>query len=287
MNALLEKIAGMTLKQDTTTNISQASDYYEKRQGAKKVNFARLEKGLLLFIYLHETTKSTLSSELALWNRRLCIRVIKDGSCSKPRDQCRREHETLYRQSNICSFWYTHSCTYDNTCRFPHEFLALSQYHHYILTNTDSIVCKLIRFVRNFAGHYIDSAIKDENDLQELNKEMVVLMVHLVHALSPQRSTSIDHLNLFLEATTIKQLIPLDSLLIELEKPYDVPEVFFESTVNFTTHWYQHGINKRSVDFSQISSEFKTYFNGVLIGFYEGRLKSRGASAAWAMHLNP
>ncbi len=51
-------------------------------------------------------------------------------------------------------------------------------------------------------------------------------MVHLVHALSPKRSNSIEHLNLFLEATTIKQLIPSDDLLNELEKTYDVPDVF-------------------------------------------------------------
>jgi hypothetical protein len=207
--------------------------------------------------------------------------MIKDGNCPKQRDQCRREHDTLYRQSNICSFWYAHTCTYDRKCRYSHDFLSISQYHHYILTSTDSMICKLIRFVRNFAGHYIDSAIKDENDLQELHKEMVVLMVHLVHALSPKRANSIDHINLFLEATTIKQLIPQSDLLEELSQPYDIPEVFFESTVNFNTHWYRHGANKRSVDFSQISSEFVTYFNSVFVGFYEGRLKSRGAPAAW------
>ena len=283
MDELSEKFAGTTLKEDIDTNISQANNYYETRRGSKtRVNFARLEKGLLLFIYIHETTKNTLHSETALWDHRLCIHIVKDGNCSKPRDQCRREHETLYRQSDICSFWYTHSCTYETKCRYSHDFLSISQYHHYILNNTDNMVCKLIRFVRNFAGHYIDTAIKDENDLQELHKEMVVLMVHLVHALSRQRANAIDHLNLFLEATTIKQLIPQDSLLRELEKPYDVPEVFFKSNVSFTTHWYRQGANKRSVDFSQLSTECITYFNSIFVSFYEGRLKSRGALAAWS-----
>jgi hypothetical protein len=282
MDALSKQVAEITLEQDINTNTSQASHYYETRHGSKKVNFARLEKGLLLFIYVHETTKSTLQSEIALWDHHLCISMIKDGDCHKPRDQCRREHNTLYRQSNICSFWYTHSCTYDKKCRYSHDFISISKYHHYILTSTDSIVCKLIRFVRNFAGHYIDSAIKNEHDLQELHKEMVVLMTHLVHHLSPKRVNSIDHLNLFLEATTIKQLIPQNDLLQELEKPYDIPEIFFESTVNFNTHWYRHEANRRSVDFSQISPEFVRYFNGVFVGFYEGRLKSRGAPAAWA-----
>jgi hypothetical protein len=281
MDKLSEKLAATTLQEDTDTNISQASNYYETRRGSKTVNLARLEKGLLLFIYIHETTKNILHSETALWDRRLCIHIVKDGNCPKPRDQCHREHNTLYRHSNLCSFWYTHSCTYETKCRYSHDFLMISQYHHYILTNTDNMICKLIRFVRNFAGHYIDTAIQDENDLQELHKEMVVLMVHLVHALSRQRANSIDHLNLFLEATTIKQLIPQDSLLRELEKPYDVPEVFFQSNINFTTHWYRYGTGKRSVDFTHVSAELITYFNSVFVGFYEGRLKSRGAPAAW------
>jgi hypothetical protein len=282
VDALSKKIAGITLEQDTDTNISHTSNYYGLRQGSKKVNFARLEKGLLLFIYVHETTKTILASELALWNHRLCIKMIKDGDCSKPLEKCRWEHESSYRQSNICPFWYTHSCTFDIKCRYSHDFVSVSKYHHYILTKTDSIVCKLIRFVRNFAGHYVDSAIKNENDLQELHKEMVILMIPLVHALSPKRPNAIEHLNLFLEATTIKQLIPQENLLLELEKPYDVPEVFFESNVNFKTHWYRYGMKKRSVDFSQMSPEFMTYFNGIFIGFYEGRLKSRGAAAAWS-----
>ncbi|CAF1280341.1 unnamed protein product [Rotaria sordida] len=284
IDTLSKKIAEISIQQDIicNTNISEANNYYKTRQTSKGVNFARLEKGLLLFIYIHETTKSILYSEIALWDRRLCIQMIKNGDCPKLRNQCRYEHETLYRQSNICPFWYTHSCTYGTKCRFSHEFFPISNYHHYILTNTDNIVYKLIRFVRNFAGHYIDSAIKDENDLQQLHKEMVVLMVHLVHFLSPKRSNSIDHLNLFLEATTIKQLISPDSLLEELEKPYNVPKIFLESTLNFNTHWYRHGTNKCSVDFSQMSTQFITHFNSVFIGFYEGRLKSRGAPIAWA-----
>jgi hypothetical protein len=281
MDALLRTIAGMKLDQDVDTNLSQASHYYETRQNTKKVNFARLEKGLLLFIYVHETTKNSLHSELALWDHRLCIHVIKDDHCSKPREQCRYEHKTSYRQPNICSFWYTHTCTYEKKCRYAHDFLTISEHHQYILNRTDSRICKLIRFVRNFAGHYIDSAIKDDNDLQELHKEIVILMLHLVHTLSPKRVQSIDHLNLFLEATTIKQLIPSGKLLEELEKPYAVPEVFFESTMNFNTHWYRHGTHRRTIDFSQMSSQLVKYFNSVFIGFYEGRLKSRGAPTAW------
>ncbi|UJR32838.1 hypothetical protein I4U23_020300 [Adineta vaga] len=281
MDVLSEQIAGITLEQDSTDNSSEASDYYETRRTSKNVNFARLEKGLLLFIYIHETTKDTLHLETTLWDRRACINVIKDGNCSKSREQCHREHEVLYRQPKICLFWYTQSCKHQTNCRYSHYFDALSQYHHYIFTTTDNMICKLIRFVRNFAGHYIDSAIKDTDDVQELHKEIVVLMVHLVHGLSRKRTDSIDHLNLFLEATTIKQLVSQDNLLKELEKSYKIPDVFFQSNVNFTTHWYKHGCSKRLIDFKQISPEFQTYFNNVFIGFYEGRLRSRGAPIAW------
>ena len=282
VDALSEKVAAIALEQTTQSNSSQSSDYYATRDVTKKINFARLEKGLLLFIYVHETTKATLRSEMALWDHRLCVQMIKDGSCSKPRDQCRHEHDTTYRHPKICPVWYTRSCTFGEKCRYSHDFLSISAYHHLILNGTDWIVCKLIRFVRNFAGHYVDSAIRDENDLQELHKEILVLMVHLIHTLSLKRAKSIDHLNLFLEATTMKQMIPQDALLKELQRPYDVPEIFLDTIVNFNTHWYRHGTKKRSVDFSQMSAECVTYFNGVLVGFYEGRLKSRGAPRAWS-----
>ena len=277
LDILSKKIAEITLD----TNVCQVIHYYETRQGSKKVNFARLEKGLLLFIYVHETTKTSLHPELALWDHRLCIHIIKEGQCSKQRDQCRRIHETSYRQPDICSFWYNSTCTYERKCRYVHEFTNISNHYQYIMNNTDHIVCKLIRFVRNFAGHYNDTAIKDDDDLQELHKEIVIVMVHLVHHLSPKRTDSIDHLNLFLEATTIKQLISQDRLLELLEKPYSVPEVFLECVISYNTHWYQRECKRRTIDFTQLSSPFVKYFNDVFIEFYKGRLKSRGAVAAW------
>lgn len=281
LDALSKKMAEIKLSADDKLDISHAIDYYETRQSSKKVNFARLEKGLLLFIYLHETTKNILRPESALWEHRLCINIVKDGQCPKQQNLCRHDHETSYRQSDICSFWYTHTCTHERKCRYLHEFTNVSDHHRYIMNNTDNLACKLIRFVRNFAGHYIDIAIKNDDDLQELHKEIVILMVHLVHHLSPKRAHSTDHLNLFLEATTIKQLISQDRLLDLMRKPYGVPEIFFESMINYNTHWYQKGTQRRSIDFTQLSAEFVKYFNGIFIGFYEGRLKSRGAAAAW------
>ncbi|CAF1136622.1 unnamed protein product [Adineta ricciae] len=280
MDDLSKQIAGIILEQDSNDDQSEANGFYETRRASRNVNFARLEKGLLLFIYIHETTKNTLHLETTLWDRRACFNVIKDGNCSKLRDQCRREHEILYRQPNLCMFWYTQSCKHNN-CRYSHRFENLSQYHHYIFTDTDNMICKLIRFVRNFAGHYIDSAIEDASDVQELQRELVVLMVHLVHSLSRKRNNSIEHLNLFLEATTIKQMISIEELLQKLEKPYRIPEIFFQSSINFTSHWYKCKSSKCSIDFKQISPEFQTYFNNIFVGYYHGRLRSRGASAAW------
>lgn len=281
MAELADRFAGITLREEPRDDPSQASNYYETRQASRSVNFARLEKGLLLFIYIHETTKDVLYPETTLWDRRVCVNVIKDGQCTKPRDQCRRGHDAQYRQADICTHWYNYTCRYPLKCRFAHSFTAVAQHHRYILTDADNKTCKLIRFVRNFAGHYIDSAIPDGNDVQALYQEMVVLMSHLVHALSRKRASSIDHLNLFLEATTVKQMIGRDALLRQLDKPYAVPEVFLQPNVDFTTHWYQRGASRRSVDFKDISAEFRAFFNDVFTRFYQGRLQSRGAPTAW------
>jgi hypothetical protein len=109
-------------------------------------------------------------------------------------------------------------------------------------------------------------------------------MVHLVHILSLKQSNSIEHLNLFLEATTINQLIPEKDLLVELEKPYDIPEIFFDLGMNFNTYWYRNNVDKRGVDFNQLSPEFIAFFNNIFVEYYEGRLKSRGAKVPWREH---
>jgi hypothetical protein len=123
--------------------------------------------------------------------------------------------------------------------------------------------------------------ITDQNDQQDLYKTIIIVMVHLVHILSPKSSNSIEHLNLFLEATTINQLISEKDLLIELEKPYEIPEIFFDLKMDFNTYWYRHNVNKQRVDFKQLSPEFIAFFNNIFKGYYEGRLRSRGAKPAW------
>jgi hypothetical protein len=279
INDLIKKTNDLTLDQNVMPSI-QTANFYPIRKD--KINFARLEKGLLVFIYIYETAKNTLSSEMALWDHRLCFYMIKDGKCSKSSEQCHHEHQTTYRQSNLCSFWYiNNACTYGSKCKNSHHFQEVSKYHRFICTENEVNVYKLIRFIRNFAGHYRDSVITDQNDQQDLYKNIIIVMIHLVHFLSPKQLNSIEHLNLFLEATTINQLIPEKELLIELEKPYDIPEIFFDLTMNFNNYWYQHNGNKQCVDFNRLSSEFIAFFNNIYIEYYEGRLKSRGAKAPW------
>jgi hypothetical protein len=278
-DVLVKKMTTLSLDQNAGIH-TQTVDFYATRKETATINFARLEKGLLLFIYVYETTKGTLASEAALWDHRLCLYMIKDGKCSKSSDQCHHQHQTTYRQTNLCSFWYiNNACTFGSKCKHSHQFEEVSKYHRYIRTETELHVYKLIRFVRNFAGHYIDSVINDSNNQQELYKDMIIIMVYLVHVLSPKYPKSIEHLNLYLEATTINQLIPEENLLIELEKPYDISEVFFDPSINFNTNWYRREPNKQCVDFNQLSPEFIACFEDVFFKYYEGRLKSRGAKS--------
>ncbi|CAF0760015.1 unnamed protein product [Adineta ricciae] len=264
------------LKLDEHTH---AANFYEGRSNKAKVNFARLEKGLLLFIYIYETAKNTLASEIALWDHRLCYYMIRDGKCTKTSDQCHREHQTNYRQANLCSSWYkTRTCSFNSKCKHSHQFEETAKYHSYIRTSTEMSVYQLIRFIRNFAGHFIDSVITDE---QNLYKEVIVAMVHIVHYLSPKAPDSVEHLDLFLEATTINQLIAEQELLAKLDKSYEIPEVFFDLNMNFNTNWYQFNANKRCIDFQHLSNEFIEFFNQIFVNYFTGRLRSRGAQAPW------
>lgn len=274
-DVITKKLTDLTLNQNT-----QADNFYPNRKS--QINFARLEKGLLLFIYIYESAKTTLSSEMALWDRNLCYYMIKDGTCTKSSGQCYHGHQTTYRQANLCSYWYIgDSCKNGSKCKLSHQFEDVAKYHRYLRTETEMNVYKLIRFVRNFAGHFLDSEIKNANDQQDLYKNIVVSMTYLVHTLSPKHRNSIEHLNVFLDGTTINQLIEDKDLLGELEKPCDIPEVFFDLRMNFNTHWYHLGARKQSVDFHQLSPEFLRLFSDHFRGYFQGRIKSRGVKAPW------
>ena len=275
---LTKQLNALALGPDDET-WTEMNDYYANRKEKDKVNFARLEKGLLLFIYVYETSKQTLASEMALWNHRVCLSLIKEGQCAKPAGQCFTDHQATYRQANLCPYWYINDgCTYGAKCRFSHQLENISKHHRYMLTQNDWTVFQLLRFVRNFTGHYIESAI---NDQQDLHKHMVVIMVHLVHVFSSKRAQSVDHLNLFLEKMTIDQLPSAATLLEKLEQPLRVPEVFLNFRMDFNETWFRASGPTRVVDFNGLSTEFVAFFNRIFKAYYQGRLKSRGAKQAW------
>ena len=73
--------------------------FYDKN-ATQTINFARLEKGLLLFIYIFETSKADLKNEMSFWDHRICATFIKSGQCSKlDRDRCPFKHDISYRQA--------------------------------------------------------------------------------------------------------------------------------------------------------------------------------------------
>jgi hypothetical protein len=283
MNIPMEKLStemnrmGLNPCKPTSTN---TSDYYTRQHETSRTSFARLEKGLLLMTYVYETSKSSLMSELALWNHRICISVIKKGQCNKPRGVCHHEHQTMFRQPNLCAKWYINNgCTKNANCCDDHQLKNVPSFHEVLDTSTDADVYNLIQFVRNFCGHYIGSVI---SETQALYREITIIMVHLVHALSQKHIQSIEHLYLFLEKTTIQQLIPKVDLLANLEQSFNVSDVFFDKRMNFRSDWYRSNSNKRSINFNNLSPRFVRHFNRILTEYYHERLKSRGAKAAWS-----
>ncbi|CAF2020875.1 unnamed protein product [Rotaria magnacalcarata] len=215
--SIVEKIANLSLNENICTS-TQTSNFYTTRNQTDKISFARLEKGLLLFIYIYETAKDKLAIEMTLWSRRLCLDMIKTGSCSKPSNQCHREHQSIYRQANLCPFCYIkNSCKFGTKCKNSHYFEETSKYHRFIRTETEMNVYTLIRFIRNFAGHYIDSAIEDSNDQQDLYKISLSLWQFLIY------TTKSEHPNLlYFISITIKTLL---SIIMVFQSAYYSPLV--------------------------------------------------------------
>ncbi|CAF3407106.1 unnamed protein product [Rotaria socialis] len=191
----------------------------------------------------------------------------------------RKDHQTSYRQTNLCPKWYINSrCTFGEKCEDSHRLEGVPNENRYICTETDAHVFKLLRFIRDFAVYYIESA---NHNRQELFKDVLVVMVHLVDALSRKSPGSIEHLHLFLEERAMHQMITKENFLSELDKPFSVPQVFFDLHLNYNTAWYRPTGNKRDVNFNALSPKFVAYFNRIFVEYYQGRLKSRGAKPAW------
>lgn len=279
LNQMASKQTGNMILNHSNSTSSQTVNYYINSKETDRIDFTCLEKGLLLFIYVYETSTSALATEMLLWDHQLCVNMITTGKCSESSNQCHYEHQTSYRQIDLCPKWYANNrCTFGEKCEDSHRLEGVPNEHRYIRTETDADIFKLLRFIRNFAGHYIESVIHDQ---QELYKDILVVMMHLVHALSRKNSGSIEHLNLFLEKSAMNQMVTENNLLSELDKPFGVPEIFFDHRLNYIAAWYRPTGNKRDVNFNQLSPTFVTYFNRIFVEYYQGRLKSRGAKPAW------
>ncbi|CAF4821545.1 unnamed protein product, partial [Rotaria sp. Silwood1] len=108
-------IASLLLGENVCINALTAN-FYATLNETDKINFVRLEKD---FFYLY-------------------------GKCTKLFGECYHEHQSTYRQTNLCSF-----------CR-ENEV-------------------NVYKFIQNIAGHHIDSAIKDSNHQQDLYKNIIIV----------------------------------------------------------------------------------------------------------------
>lgn len=254
---------------------------YRNRPRNNPITFARLEKGLLLFLDIYEQSRTQLASEIALWDHQVCYDLIQDQQCLC--NGCPRVHETKYRQKDLCPFWYRNSCKYiASQCRHIHHFEEVPGYHNYIRTEADADVYRLIRFIRIAVAHCFDLKIEDEDDRQDLYRQMVLIMVYLVHFLyTPSQENTTNHLDVFLAKTTMNQLIPQEDLVFDLQKPCDIPDKFFERKIDFKTAWYQRDGSTRRIEFNKLSAEFVEYFTYIMSKYYLRRLKERKTPAPW------
>jgi hypothetical protein len=254
---------------------AQTDNFYATKDNKNPIKYVSLDKGLHLFTDIYITTKSTFESEIALWDHRLCIKQIKKGKCKKATNECQYEHRTKYQQKNLCSDWYKKKlCEHGSNTEKSHNFEEVSKYHDFICTETDVNVYHLIRLARDLSANYSDSLISNSDDRQCLYKDMIIIMVHLVHYLSPKHSNSIEHFNAFLGKTTINRLIPETNLLVELEKPYAIPEIFFDLGMTYDMYCSRSNMKTRLIDFNQLSPEFVAFFNNVFIDYFKQHLKS-------------
>lgn len=237
-----------------------------------KIGYAHLEKGLLLFTCLNDTSgalKHDARVYAKLLSRQICYDTII-GNRYHNKYQCQFDHSENFRQTNLCGKWYKNRCT-QKDCEWEHFFEASNAQLH-INNPTDLNVWNLIRFLRSFASHFKQSVIADK-DLQSLYKEITVLMTHIVGCAFP----SIEKLRSFLHETLINQLD--EKILQELDHytPYNVPKVVFASyDIDFNSKWYIQSTPKVVVDFARLSPEFTDYLSKQLNEYYTERLQERG-----------
>lgn len=262
-------------------HLSSIRDYFREEKQTGDINFARLEKGLQVFIFIFESIKETCSNEAVLWNHKVCFHLISKGRCSKTKGECHFNHDSSFRQLNLCRTWYClNNCPNGRKCQYEHTIIHAEKILTYLRTETDAHVYALIRFVRNFCAHYLDTPI-NKKWRTILYQYVIVVMATLVHRFSPQRTNSIEHLNLFLEKTTINYLVEHEQLLLLFTKPISVPNIFLNSYVSFKESWFDPTSKHESVFFEKVSTSFIELVKQEFLDYFLGRLKGRGAKAAW------
>ena len=262
----------------------KAGDLYATRTTRYPITFARLEKGLLLFLHVYEQSAAQLETEMNLWDHKVCYYQIRDGKCLSE-NTCTHGHETKFRQEHLCQLWYiTKKRECDGSkCEDDHRFSEISLFHTHICTETDADAYKLIRFIRNAVAHFFDWMIVDTNHQQNLYMQMIFIMIYLVHFLSgtPKEEDSTTNLDVFLGKKTINQLIPREDLLAKLKNPCFIPEVFFKNYIDFNIDWYKSDGPTKCLDFNKLSNGFLEHFDYIFKKYYQRRLEPRGSESPW------
>lgn len=103
--------------------------------------------------------------------------------------------------------------------------------------------------MRNFFAHYIVEHIAEKGDEEQLenvvyrlHREMVLLMVQLIHAIhedaAQDEEEARSNLKSYLHGTTINQLNPEFMQLLQHHRHYAVPAVFFHSFDSQQRQWF-------------------------------------------------
>ncbi|CAF4380245.1 unnamed protein product, partial [Adineta steineri] len=88
-------------------SVYNCDDFYKSNA---EVNCTNLEKDLFLFVYLHESSSSTLKSNVRIYNKlcdsQVCYHTIVSNGFHDPYYRS-YDHFEAYHQQNLCKEWYT------------------------------------------------------------------------------------------------------------------------------------------------------------------------------------
>ncbi|CAF1108197.1 unnamed protein product [Adineta ricciae] len=252
----------MQLKSNYNSN-----DFYEPNA---RITYIHLEKGLLLFVYLHETSsilKTNARIYKKLWTGQICYHSIVPNNFHDPYF-CSFDHSEAYEQSNLCRDWYMRNCT-QKSCKNQHYFIP-TKAKRYINNETDLTVWNLMRFIRQFFRHFKQSVI-DEEDLPVLHREIGLIMISIVNYVCQDTNKSAMFLSNSLINQTNKKLLKQ----LSQKSTYSVPEIFLTpENIKFSSKWYTKSAGRISIDFEHLSQEFVDYLSDQLEKYCSERLEN-------------